>query len=53
MNAFPQPKSNGQSAQPQHGVAGAELNGEGSSQPAGPPPTYADVIKGDHKVQKP
>jgi hypothetical protein len=26
--------------------------GEGSSsQPEGPPPTYADVIKGDHKVQ--
>ncbi|KAF1948374.1 UPF0057-domain-containing protein [Byssothecium circinans] len=31
-------------------------NGEGSaegSEPSGPPPTYADVIKGDHKVQKP
>lgn len=28
-------------------------SGEGSSQPAGPPPTYADVIKGDHKVQTP
>lgn len=28
--------------------------GEGSSsQPEGPPPTYADVIKGDNKVQKP
>jgi hypothetical protein len=28
--------------------------GEGSSnQPEGPPPTYADVIKGDHKVQDP
>jgi hypothetical protein len=28
--------------------------GQGSSsQPEGPPPTYADVIKGDHKVQKP
>jgi hypothetical protein len=28
--------------------------GEGSSsQPEGPPPTYADVIKGDHKVQEP
>jgi hypothetical protein len=28
-------------------------SGEGSSQPEGNPPTYADVIKGDHKVQKP
>jgi uncharacterized membrane protein YqaE (UPF0057 family) len=29
-------------------------SGQGSSsQPEGPPPTYADVIKGDHKVQKP
>ncbi|KAL5118149.1 hypothetical protein ACEQ8H_003984 [Pleosporales sp. CAS-2024a] len=29
-------------------------HGEGSSnQPEGPPPTYADVIKGDHKVQGP
>lgn len=50
---FPQPKTNG-SAQPQNGVAGQELGGEGSSsEPAGPPPTYADVIKGDHKVQGP
>lgn len=48
-----QPKANGDSAQPQHGVAGGEINGEGSSQPAGPPPTYADVIKGDNKVQGP
>jgi len=29
-----------------------QAGGEGSSnQPEGPPPTYADVIKGDHKVQ--
>lgn len=56
VNSFPAPAKNSsgpQSAQPQHGVAGNELNGEGSSQPAGPPPTYADVIKGDHKVQNP
>jgi hypothetical protein len=32
----------------------AQQGGEGSSsQPEGPPPTYADVIKGDHKVQDP
>ncbi|KAF2273011.1 UPF0057-domain-containing protein [Westerdykella ornata] len=52
VNAFPQPKANqgGQAkAQPQQHVP----NGEGSSQPSGPPPTYADVIKGDHKVQGP
>jgi hypothetical protein len=31
-----------------------QSGGEGSSsQPEGPPPTYADVIKGDHKVQNP
>ena len=54
VNAFPQPKNKKQGgAQPQHGAAGVEPSGEGSSQPAGPPPTYADVIKGDHKVQKP
>lgn len=41
------------------GVSGPAQNGTGeegsSSQPAGPPPTYADAIKapGDHKVQKP
>ncbi|KAJ4351759.1 uncharacterized protein N0V89_007102 [Didymosphaeria variabile] len=54
-NAFPQPKAKGQNVQPQQGVAGQETGaGEGSSeQPNGPPPTYADVIKGDHKVQKP
>ncbi|KAF2009926.1 UPF0057-domain-containing protein [Aaosphaeria arxii CBS 175.79] len=52
-NAFPGPTKQS-SAQPQHGVAGAELGGEGSSgQPAGPPPTYADVIKGDNKIQHP
>lgn len=31
-------------------AAGSSANGEGSSEP---PPTYADVIKGDHKVQHP
>ncbi|KAF2248856.1 UPF0057-domain-containing protein, partial [Trematosphaeria pertusa] len=52
-NAFPQPPKD---VQPQQGVAGQEINGgaEGSAgQPSGPPPTYADVIKGDHKVQNP
>ncbi|KAF2873732.1 hypothetical protein BDV95DRAFT_666782 [Massariosphaeria phaeospora] len=58
MNSFQQPKTGskpqGQTAQPQHGVAGQELGGQGSSgQPAGPPPAYADVVKGDNKVQKP
>lgn len=62
-NSFPQPKPQPQqqrqqpqqNAQPQYGVAGQELGGgQGSSeQPGGPPPTYADVIKGDNKVQKP
>lgn len=32
----------------------AQQNGEGSSDGAeAPPPTYAEVIKGDHKVQGP
>ncbi|PVH92447.1 hypothetical protein DM02DRAFT_619922 [Periconia macrospinosa] len=31
-------------------AAGPSTNGEGASEP---PPTYADVIKGDHKVQQP
>lgn len=36
------------------GDAPQHRGGEGSSsQPEGPPPTYADVIKGDHKVQNP
>jgi len=45
--------------QQQKNVKGAKpvtrpQGGEGSSsQPEGPPPTYADVIKGDHKVQSP
>jgi hypothetical protein len=51
--AKPKPDATPNNAQPQHGVAGHEIGGEGSSQPAGPPPTYADVIKGDHKVQGP
>jgi len=34
--------------------SGAPQGGQGSSsQPEGPPPTYADVIKGDNKVQGP
>ncbi|KAF2258492.1 UPF0057-domain-containing protein [Lojkania enalia] len=52
-NAFPAPQvQGGQDVQRQDGVAGQEVGGE-SSQPGGPPPTYADVIKGDHKVQGP
>jgi hypothetical protein len=35
-------------------AAAAPQSAEGSSsQPEGPPPTYADVIKGDNKVQGP
>lgn len=55
-NAFPQPqaKPQAQNVQAQMGVPGHEAGSEGSSQqPNGPPPTYADVIKGDHKVQTP
>lgn len=59
VNAFAQqqPKPQ-QNVQPHMGVPGQEMGSEGSSessseQPQGPPPTYADVIKGDHKVQKP
>ena len=60
-NSFPAPatKPKGKNVRAQQGVAGQEVNGlnaangEGSSEPAGPPPTYADVIKGDNKVQKP
>lgn len=51
-NAFSQPKKQ-KKTQPQQGVAGQEVGaGEGSSEQA-PPPTYAEVIKGDHKVQDP
>ncbi|KAF2739093.1 hypothetical protein EJ04DRAFT_509239 [Polyplosphaeria fusca] len=57
-NAFPAPKTGGQGGERvyrQEGVQGQEVggsssNGEGS-QPNGPPPTYAEVIKGDNKVQ--
>ncbi|KAH6613979.1 hypothetical protein C7974DRAFT_443890 [Boeremia exigua] len=45
------PKKSGKSASGP-GNAPQRSGGEGSSnQPEGPPPTYADVIKGDHKVQ--
>lgn len=41
-------------AQPPAQAPAHNQGGEGSSsQPEGPPPTYADVIKGDHKVQDP
>ena len=47
----------GKSVQAHNGVAGQEVSGsgsgEGSAEASGPPPTYADVIKGDNKVQKP
>lgn len=46
------PKKDGKSV---GGSGGQRQSGEGSNsrQPDGPPPTYADVIKGDHKVQNP
>lgn len=45
---------NGANGTSRPGDAPQHLGGEGSSsQPEGPPPTYADVIKGDHKVQSP
>ncbi|KAF2121505.1 hypothetical protein BDV96DRAFT_594698 [Lophiotrema nucula] len=56
VNAFKQPERQQQVVYKQQGVPGQEVgagssaNAEGS-QPAGPPPTYAEVIKGDHKVQ--
>lgn len=47
-------KKNGQAQQGAPGQQGGGQAGEGSSaEPNGPPPTYADVIKGDHKIQKP
>lgn len=54
VNSFSQPKQ----SKPANGTSPAapqgQQGGEGSSsQPEGPPPTYADVIKGDNKVQKP
>ncbi|KAF2682079.1 UPF0057-domain-containing protein [Lentithecium fluviatile CBS 122367] len=58
QSGFVRPQQ-GKSVQAQNGVAGQEVGapgasgGEGTSEPSGPPPTYADVIKGDHKVQKP
>lgn len=50
-----QSKKTGKSAKGASGSgAPQQMGGEGSSsQPEGPPPTYADVIKGDHKVQDP
>ena len=54
VNSFSQPQQPKPNAQPHNGVAGHEIGGEGSSQqPAGPPPTYADVIKGDNEIQHP
>jgi uncharacterized membrane protein YqaE (UPF0057 family) len=51
-NAFPgpKPKPTGVTGS---GPAGADQGAGGSSRPAENPPTYAEVIKGDHKVQKP
>jgi len=49
-----QPQHQSQSSaqpQPQQPEAGpSHDNGEGSTN-AGPPPTYADAVKGDHKIQ--
>jgi hypothetical protein len=51
-NSFAQPKQSKKGGKP--AAAAAPQGGEGSSrQPEGPPPTYADVIKGDNKVQGP
>ena len=54
-NAFPGPQSHKASKTggaggpaPQQGAGGSSRVPEGDN-----PPTYADVIKGDHKVQKP
>lgn len=50
------PKKSGKNGKSAAGPGNApqQEGGEGSSsQPEGPPPTYADVIKGDHKVQDP
>ncbi|KAF1846682.1 UPF0057-domain-containing protein [Cucurbitaria berberidis CBS 394.84] len=54
VNSFSQPKQN-KSAKGSAPAApqGQQDGGGSSSQPEGPPPTYADVIKGDHKVQDP
>jgi len=52
-NSFVQPQGHkaGKGSAPA-ATASAPQGGEGSSnQPEGPPPTYADVIKGDNKVQ--
>jgi hypothetical protein len=60
QNGFVKPgQQSKNNAQAQNGVAGQEVgapsasNGGGSVEPSGPPPTYADVIKGDNKVQIP
>jgi len=51
VNSFPQPKP---APQGQAQAQAPQQAGEGSSAaPLENPPTYADVIKGDHKVQTP
>jgi uncharacterized membrane protein YqaE (UPF0057 family) len=55
QSGFVKPQQ-GKSVRAYNGVAEQEAGasaGEGSSEPSGPPPTYADAINGDHKVQKP
>jgi hypothetical protein len=54
-NSFAQPKANKKAHGGKPAVAAAlSQGGEGSSrEPDAPPPTYADVIKGDNKVQGP
>ncbi|ORY09635.1 hypothetical protein BCR34DRAFT_486873 [Clohesyomyces aquaticus] len=47
--APPSPAPKQQQEYRQDGLSG----GESSAHPEGAPPTYADVIKGDHKVQTP
>lgn len=48
MNYGTQAQNQSQGQQQQHGVTGA---GEGGSNGGGVPPSYAEVVAGDHKVQ--
>ncbi|KAF1839465.1 UPF0057-domain-containing protein [Decorospora gaudefroyi] len=50
-NSFAPPKQNKTKGGNPAAEAAPQSAEGSSSQPEGPPPTYADVIKGDHKVQ--
>ena len=53
-NSFTQPKTSKAKGGKPAAAAAPSQGGEGSSrEPDAPPPTYADVIKGDNKVQGP